>query len=104
MTHLDSQPEDNKQILAAKAALKSDARVLAPDIVRHLEAVLEDRLAWITKCAEARDVMMESVYVLQGHTEVQRKSLSDQHRMITEISAMINPDDSEEKKQVSGNG
>ena len=95
MGHLSPQPEDTPDILAAKAALNSDARVISPDLVRLLEAVLRDRGLWIAKCAEVRDVMLDSVYVLQGHTEVQRKSLMHQHKLITEISAMINPEDSE---------
>ena len=94
MSHLDNQPEDNKNILAAKAIVRGEAQACDKELVRLLAACLDDRSNWIAKAAEAADTLTDVVVKFQAYTEDQQAILAAASGVSKEIYQMLEPDDS----------
>jgi len=102
MSHLDAKPEDNIDILAAKAIINTDARVTSPELVRLLIACLDDRSNWVAKAAEAADTLTDLVSTFQAYNETEREALATASGVSREIYTMLEPDDSEQNEADAG--
>jgi len=94
MSHLNDQPEDNRDIKAAKAIAQGNAEACDKELVRLLVACLDDRSGWIAKAAEAADSITDLSIVFQACSEEQQRIMSAAIGVDREIRTMLEPDDS----------
>lgn len=91
MSHLDPQPEDDKDLISAKALVTGQLSATPQETLRLLEHVLDDRSNWVAKAAELRDSMIDVVHHFNPGNKTERDLISLMAGQSREVSAMLNP-------------
>jgi len=91
MSHLDTQPEDNNEVIFAKELVAGTRQAIPQDVIHSLEHVLDDRSNWIEKAAEIRDTLIDVVAQIHPCNEYERELMSIMAGQARELSAMLRP-------------
>jgi len=91
MSSLNKQPEDNKNVQAAKMFAAGELNAGALEQRRLFIAITDDRSDWIAKCAELRDTMIDAASQFTPGNEVEKQLISLMAGQVREVSAMLNP-------------